>query len=406
MEIDANINNNIDEQEYDVMQDRKPVVPENIYLSRGLTGKPSLDDHSRVSQMSCCAKLATCDWVKILGIEEDPKEYKIVEVRFKNSRKEFYILANQNIILETGDIVVVEVENGYDIGLLTLKGSLAQMQFNKSTRKKQIADLKKLLRKATKEDVERWDKSISQEQKTFERSRAIANEQGLFMKINDVEYQGDGTKATFFYTADDRVDFRQLIKIYAAEFKVKIEMRQIGTRQESMRIGGIGICGRELCCVTFLSNFYSVSTQTAKTQQLSQNSQKLAGKCGKLKCCINYEYEIYQEIVKDFPDNEIKLKTQKGDAFWQKTDVFNHLMYYSYYGGKGAYICLPVEKVKEIVALNQKGTLPISLESFSLQKEEEKNQNGDFFSAIKHNEDITRFDNRKSRNRHRPRNDN
>jgi len=224
----------------------------------------------------------------------------------------------------------------------------------------------------------------------------------LKMKINDVEYQGDGSKATFFYTADDRVDFRQLIKVYAEEFRVRIEMRQIGARQEAMHLGGIGSCGRELCCVTFLSNFHTVSTQTARVQQLSLNPQKLAGQCGKLKCCLNYEYEMYKEAAKDFPDPEIPLFFRKGKAVWQKTDVFARTMYYAYANEQSDLIALSVEAVHEIIKLNQQKDFPEGLEQFTAKGRMKiaPSDDAEYFDNVVGQDDLTRFDKKKSHAQH------
>ncbi|GHU85304.1 hypothetical protein FACS1894153_0280 [Bacteroidia bacterium] len=407
-EIDIKIKTNEEEAEYDVMKERKPVVKENIYLTRGLRNKPSLDDKTRGSQMCCCAKLSTFDWTEALTNDNIfSTEQEIIEVRFKNSRKEFFVIDRTKIKdeVKVGDIIVVDAENGYDIGLLSLKGMLAKMQYNKAEKVKPVNELKKVIRKANQLDVDRWDKSINLEQTTFVRSRIIASKLGLQMKINDVEYQGDGTKATFFYTADDRIDFRQLIKDYAAEFKIKIEMRQIGSRQESMHLGGIGVCGRELCCVSYLSNFHSVSTQTAKVQQMSLNTQKLAGQCGKLKCCINYEFEVYQEAIKDFPDTDTHLYLRKGEAIWKKTDVFSRILYYAYTSNKNDLIGISVDSANEIISKNNRKEYPDSLEHYAIitnaVTDVEENVE---YSKIEHKDDITRFDRKQngSQNRNNP----
>jgi len=219
------------------------------------------------------------------------------------------------------------------------------------------------------------------------RTRKIANELGLKMKVNDVEYQGDNTKANFYYTAEERVDFRELIKVLADEFKVRIEMRQIGVRQESGRLGGIGSCGRELCCATWLTNFKSVTTNTARVQQLSLNPQKLAGQCGKLKCCLNFENETYKDALKQFPNSEIILKTRKGEALHQKTDIFRKLMWYSYVDDQSNQMALPVDKVIEIINKNKKGKFPEKLEDYAYSKEQKVD-----FENVVGQDDLTRFD--------------
>ena len=219
------------------------------------------------------------------------------------------------------------------------------------------------------------------------KAREIAARLSLQMKINDVEFQGDGTKAIFYYTADDRVDFRELIKILAEEFKTRIEMRQIGARQEASRLGGIGSCGRELCCATWINNFHSVTTQAARVQQLSLNPQKLAGQCGKLKCCLNYEYETYVDALKDFPDSEVVLRTKKGDATCQKTDIFSRLMWYSYVDDHTVFLAIPVDNVIQIIEGNKKGVVPEKLEDFAFISE----QKSDFENVVGQ-DDLTRFD--------------
>jgi cell fate regulator YaaT (PSP1 superfamily) len=299
--------------------------------------------------------------------------------------------------------VVVEAATGFDVGIVTLTGPAAHLQYCKRQNVLPVEELRKVLRKARQNDVDKWNKTIDLEKDTQIRARKIANDMGLKMKINDVEYQGDGSKATFFYTADDRVDFRQLIKVYAEEFRVRIEMRQIGARQEAMHLGGIGSCGRELCCVTFLSNFHTVSTQTARVQQLSLNPQKLAGQCGKLKCCLNYEYEMYKEAAKDFPDPEIPLFFRKGKAVWHKTDVFARTMYYAYTNEHGDLIGLSIEAVHEIIKLNQQKDFPETLEQFSKENKTKTipdDESSEYFDNVVGQDDLTRFDKKKSRPQH------
>ncbi|MDR0437982.1 MAG: hypothetical protein LBH22_06745, partial [Bacteroidales bacterium] len=353
MTENTNITPNTEQPEYDILAERPIIKEDNKYNTRGCHCMPTLEDQSRDLQMCCCAKLATFDWTKGLTPTGDNSKYNVIEVRFKNSHKDFYRNVEATTVLEVGDIVVVEAPTGHDVGIVTLIGPAAHLQYRKRQNILPVEELRKVLRKARQNDVDKWNKTIDLEKDAQIRARKIANDMGLKMKINDVEYQGDGSKATFFYTADDRVDFRQLIKVYAEEFRVRIEMRQIGARQEAMHLGGIGSCGRELCCVTFLSNFHTVSTNTARVQQLSLNPQKLAGQCGKLKCCLNYEYEMYQEAAKDFPDPEIPLFFRKGKAVWQKTDVFARTMYYAYANEQNDLIGLPVEAVHEIIKLNQ-----------------------------------------------------
>jgi len=235
--------------------------------------------------------------------------------------------------------------------------------------------MKKVYRRARPNDVEKWLSAIALEDSTLYRTRTIAENLGLEMKLNDIEYQGDKTKAIFYYTADGRVDFRELIKKLAEEFHVRIEMRQIGVRQESAKLGGIGSCGRELCCASWISDFQSVTTNVARVQQLSPNPQKLAGQCGKLKCCLNYEYDTYVDALKAFPDSNVNLKFKNGEAIHQKNDVFKGIMWYSYVTDKGNIMAIPVDKVKEIIAKNKKGELPEKLEDYAITKEQHTNTN-------------------------------
>ena len=287
------------------------------------------------------------------------KPFNIVEVKFKGSRKEFY-LNNDNIYLEAGELVAVETTTGgYDVGHVSLTGELVRMQMVK--RRVRDTDVaKKIYRKATTADVDKWKAAKEMEWETMHRSRKLALELNLSMKLSDVDYQGDKTKATFYYTAEGRVDFRELIKKMAEAFRIRIEMRQIGMRQEASRLGGIGSCGRELCCSTWLTDFKTVSTSAARYQNLSLNTLKLAGQCGKLKCCLNYELDTYMDALKYIPDNVNVLKTEKGDARLQKTDIFKKLMWFSY-PREESWIPLPLERVKEIQRMNKEGILPADL---------------------------------------------
>jgi len=384
----------------DSILNERPVIKEdNKYNTRGCCKRPSLEDNTREHQMCCCAKLATFDWTKGLTKTDDISQYNVLEVRFKNSHKDIYRNVETTMDLAVGDIVVVEAPTGHDVGIITLTGPAAHLQYRKRPKRLPVEELRKVLRKARQNDVDKWNKTIDIEKDTQIRARKIANDMGLKMKINDVEYQGDGSKATFFYTADDRVDFRQLIKVYAEEFRVRIEMRQIGARQEAMHLGGIGSCGRELCCITFLSNFHTVSTHTARVQQLSLNPQKLAGQCGKLKCCLNYEYEMYKEAAKDFPDPEIPLFFRKGKAVWQKTDVFARTMYYAYANNQGEMVALSVESVHEIIKLNQDKDFPENIELFTKKGRLKAvpSESAEFFDNVVGQDDLTRFDKKKNR---------
>ncbi len=316
-----------------------------------------------------CNKLNTFDWLSRMDLN-DPEAFDIVEVSFKNgSRKSFYRNTGFSKAI-TGDLVVVESSTGYDVGEVCLSGELVRLQMKK---KKFTEDkvIHSIIRIANERDIEKLKDARSLEKKTMIKARVIARTLDLSMKIGDVEYQGDKRKATFFYTADGRVDFRELIRHYAKEFKVKIEMRQIGTRQESARIGGIGSCGRELCCSTWLTDFKSVSTTAARYQNLAINQAKLSGQCGRLKCCLNYELDTYLEALEEFPENAETLQTTIGRASLVKTDIFKKLMYYAYQNeiGRGKMYILDLEKVKGIQEMNAKGEKPHSLEGLNVMVE-------------------------------------
>jgi len=356
--------------------------------SRGCCSIPDASQkNENINQHSCC-KLDAYDWLADINLVDDKRQFDCIEVRFKNSRKEFFRIT-EDIKVKRGDIVAVEASPGHDIGVVSLTGEIVRLQMHKKKQNPKSDSIKKVYRKARISDIEKWIAATSKEISTMISARRIVMEQGLNMKINDVEYQGDNTKAIFYYTADERVDFRQLIRVYAERFSVRIEMKQIGVRQESSRLGGIGPCGRELCCSSWLTDFKSVSTSAARTQQLSLNPQKLAGQCGKLKCCLNFEVDQYQEALKDFPDSRKRLKTQEGEAYFLKMDVLKGMMWYSYANQFGSYIGLPKEKVKEIQMMNDKGDLPNSLEDFT----EKTVKNGPSFDDVIGQGDLTRFDN-------------
>jgi cell fate regulator YaaT (PSP1 superfamily) len=306
---------------------------------------------------SPCSKLDSYNWLREVAESDIPE---VVEVRFKNTRKDFYRNVNE-LRLKRGDLVAVEGSPGHDIGIVTLTGDIVDMQRARS-RYGMNDELKKVYRKAKPADIDKWKQAIVLEDDTMYRSRRIAADLGLQMKIGDVEFQGDGTKAIFYYIADERVDFRQLIKVLAETFKIRIEMRQIGARQEAGRIGGIGTCGRELCCSTFITNFVSVSTHSARIQEVALNPQKLAGQCGKLKCCLNYEMAGYEDALKNFPRQSGSLKTAAGEANLQKTDVYRGILWYAYDSKGGqALVPVPVERVSEIVEMNSRGAVPDEL---------------------------------------------
>ena len=313
-----------------------------------------------------CNKLEVYDWLANIALPNGQTAYDIVEVRFKNSRKSFFRNA-KGFSLQVGDVVAVEASPGYDIGVVSVVGELARIQVKKKASGFKPMEAKKILRIATQDDIDKWVKARSLEKEVMYVSRTLAVNLNLEMKISDVEYQGDLSKATFYYTAETRVDFRQLIKDMSEKFKGRVEMRQIGSRQEASRLGGIGSCGRELCCSTWLTDFRSVSTSAARYQQLSLNPQKLAGQCGKLKCCLNYELDMYLDAFKAFPKSDVKLQTEKANAYHVKTDVFKRQMFYGYEGGVGGLIPLTPERVKEIIKMNSEGKKPKELNEYVME---------------------------------------
>ena len=320
------------------------------------------------------SKLNEFNWLKDYEGATTEGAPLIAEVRFKNDHKDFYTYPPE-LDLHEGEIVAVEAAIGHDIGIVTLVGEMATRQMKRKKYRTPLEEMRKVYRRARQNDIEKWLSAIALEDSTLYRTRTIAENLGLEMKLNDIEYQGDKTKAIFYYTADGRVDFRELIKKLAEEFHVRVEMRQIGVRQESAKLGGLGSCGRELCCASWISDFQSVTTNVARIQQLSPNPQKLAGQCGKLKCCLNFEYEAYVDALKDFSDPNIVLKFKEGDAVHQKNDVFKGIMWYSYTKDKSNIMAIPVDKVKEIIELNKKGTLPEKLENYAVTKEQHTNTN-------------------------------
>lgn len=335
---------------------------------------------------SCgCSKLATTDWLKDIPGANNFDD--IIEVRFKNTRKGYYRNVH-NIRFRSGDVVAVEASPGHDIGVVSLTGELVLRQLSKYGISKDSEELKKVYRKAKPADIDKWKESILLEHDTMIRSRQMAEDLNLDMKIGDVEYQGDKTKAIFYYIADERVDFRQLIKVLADAFKVRIEMRQIGARQEAGRIGGIGSCGRELCCASWLTGFVSVTTNAARYQEVSLNPQKLAGQCGKLKCCLNYELNSYLDAQKDFPDRNAILKTLNGDAYHQKTDIYRNLFWYGFEKENATnLIPVPVERVNEIIRLNNEGKKVKNLIEMDSYQEEKLDFQDDVGK-----DSLTRFD--------------
>lgn len=320
-----------------------------------------------------CNKKNVYDWLSNMTYPAHFTPFDIVEVRFKNGRKG-YFKNSSNLTLSVGDIIAVEASPGHDIGGVTLVGELVKLQLKKNKIEIDSEEIKKVYRKATQKDIEVWEEARSKEVETQSKGREFITNLKLKMKLSDVEYQGDGTKATFYYTADDRVDFRQLIREFATTFGIRVEMKQVGLRQEAARLGGVGSCGRELCCSTWLNDFRKVNTTAARYQQLSLNPQKLAGQCGKLKCCLNYELDSYLDALKDFPTQEVKLRTDKGDAEFVKMDIFKGLMWYYLKNneGVGKLVKLTKEQVSTVVEQNKNNITNISLEDFESELEESK----------------------------------
>lgn len=315
-------------------------------------------------QTGGCNKLEVFDWLAGMELSSVQQE-RIVEVRFKSTRKEFFRFGTDFSPI-IGDSVVVESAHGFDIGAVSLTGELVAVQMKRKniSQKSQLLRVKTL---ATQAELDLWKTAQEKENDSMVQARKVARDLGLEMKISDVEYQGDGKKATFYYTSDGRVDFRELVKVLAGNFKIRVEMKQIGTRQEAGRVGGIGVCGRELCCSTWLSDFRSVSTSAARYQQLAINPIKLAGQCGKLKCCLNYELDSYVDALIGFPKSDVKLDTKKGRAFLQKTDIFKRMLWFSYFDEPAVFHPLSLERVNEIIALNNDKVKPDDLKDFNLE---------------------------------------
>lgn len=369
------------------MEEADKISPDkNHFVSRGCCQQPSLIHKNDHIFKHGCSKLDAFDWMKYTTLPDGQTPFDCVEIRFKNNRKDFF-KTTPDLDLHVGDIVAVEANPGHDIGIVSLTGEIVRLQMKKKNADPKREDIRKVYRKARLSDIEKWVSSVEKEDNTLFRSRALASKLNLKMKLNDVEYQGDDTKCVFYYTADERVDFRELIKMLAEEFRVRIEMRQIGARQEASRLGGIGTCGRELCCSTWLCNFNTVSTNAARIQQLSLNPQKLAGQCGKLKCCLNYEFSAYADALKSFPNEETILNTKKGDAFPQKTDVFAGIIWYAYKSDPNNMMAIPVNQVQEIIARNKKGQAIEKLEDF-VKKLEKKTE----YENATGQDDLRRFD--------------
>jgi len=346
------------------------------------------------SKSGGCNKLNVTNWLNDIELPFGQEPFDCVEVRFKNNRKEFFRNTDK-LSLNVGDVVAVEAASGHDIGTVSLAGELVKKQMRKHKVDLDSKEILKIYRLANDGDVKKWMTAQKREEDTMFKARTIAIAYGLQMKISDVEYQGDNSKAIFYYTAETRVDFRELIKKLAEEFKIRIEMKQIGVRQEASRLGGIGSCGRELCCSTWLTDFRSVSTSAARYQQLSLNPEKLAGQCGKLKCCLNYELDAYTDALKDFPDTSINLKTKKGEAFYRKMDIFSNTLWYSYKDDPVRFIEMKLDRVNEIIAMNKKNEFPEDLAMYMEIKEEVKKPD---YENVVGQDSLTRFDKPKGNN--------
>ena len=364
----------------------------------GKDGTPKGCRNNGTCGSDSCNKLTVFDWLSNMSLPNGQEPYKGIEVRFKNGRKQYY-KNTEKLSLSIGDIVATQAKAGHDVGMVTLAGELVRVQMKRKGI--DINDSEKVLkiyRKASQRDIDVWTTSRDKEEPMKVKARQFAIDLNLEMKISDIEYQGDGSKATFYYTAEERVDFRELIKVFAREFKTRIEMKQVGFRQEAARLGGIGSCGRELCCSTWLTDFRSVSTSAARYQQLSLNPLKLAGQCGKLKCCLNYELDTYLDALEDFPKTDIKLKTEKGTAVCQKTDIFKGVMWYAYEGEWMNWHKITKEQANEIIELNGKNKAVASLEEYAAELVEDTKVD---FENVVGQDSLTRFDNPKRKNKRR-----
>lgn len=344
-----------------------------------------------------CNKLTVFDWLSNMTLPSGEKPFDWVEVRFKNGRKVYYH-NTENLTLSIGNIVATEAASGHDIGMVTLVGELVRVQMKRKNISQKPEDTLKVYRKASQKDIDIWQTAREKEEAMKVRARQFAIDLKLQMKISDIEFQGDASKVTFYYTAEERVDFRELIKVFAREFRTRIEMKQVGFRQEAARLGGIGSCGRELCCSTWLTDFRSVSTSAARYQQLSLNPQKLAGQCGKLKCCLNYELDTYLDALKSFPKTDVKLRTEKGTAVCQKTDIFKGHMWYAYEGEWMNWHKITTEQANEIIDLNKKNEKVASLEEYASDLIEEAKVE---FENVVGQDSLTRFDSPKPNNKRR-----
>jgi cell fate regulator YaaT (PSP1 superfamily) len=342
-----------------------------------------------------CNKFTVFDWLSNMTLPTGATPFNWVEVRFKNGRKIYY-KNTENLTLSIGDVVATQAASGHDIGMVTLSGELVKVQMKRKKISEKPEDVFKIYRKASQRDIDIWVEAREKEEPMKVKARQFAIDLRLKMKISDIEFQGDASKATFYYTADERVDFRELIKLFAREFRTRIEMKQIGLRQEAARLGGIGSCGRELCCSTWLTDFRSVNTSAARYQQLSLNPLKLAGQCGKLKCCLNYELDAYLDALKSFPKTEVKLRTEKGTAVCQKTDIFKGHMWYAYEGEWMNWHILTTDQANEIIAKNVKKEKVASLEEYASELIIDTKVD---FENVVGQDSLTRFDKPKNQSR-------
>ena len=365
----------------------------------GEDGKPRGCKSNGACTSGGCEKLSVFDWLSNMTLPGNETPFNIYEVRFKNGRKHFF-KNTEKLSISMGDVVAVEGSPGHDIGVVSLGGELVKVQMKKRKVSIDSEEIKKIYRKASQRDIEIWEKARNRELETQKRGREILGRLGLKMKLSDVEFQGDGNKATFYYTAEARVDFRQLIKDLAGAFSIRVEMKQVGARQEAARLGGVGSCGRELCCSTWLTDFRKVTTSAARYQQLSLNPLKLAGQCGKLKCCLNFELDTYLDALNDFPKQEKILKTESGDAEFVKMDIFKKLLWYTYKENRSKWYKLSLEQVQEIIDLNNKNEVSIPLEDYESEIEEVVAVD---FENVVGQDSLTRFDTPK-KNRRRNRN--
>src|SRR6185503_13904058 len=345
------------------------------------TGKPNGCKSNGGCSTGGCNRMNAFDWLMNMPLATVSDECKVIEVSFNQGSRKDYFRNTTLQQLEKGDLICVEGVSGFDLGEVSLTGEIVRLQMKKHEIKEDNPEMKKVLRRASDRDIDIWKQSKSREKEAVIRSRAIAKQLKLDMKISQVEVQADSRKATFFYIADGRVDFRELIKIYASEFKLKVEMRQIGARQEAGKVGGIGSCGRELCCATWLTDFKSVNTAAARYQNLSINQTKLSGQCGRLKCCLNYELDTYLDALQHFPDNCDTLQVAKGNAFLIKKDIFKNLMWYTLPDSTKQYP-VTIESVKKIKAQNQQGVIPDALETVEVTSSKPKEVEPEFVDVV------------------------